>query len=42
MYLLGSSPSEGSLVSSNMSIEILPSSEFSKFHRTVNVNDKIM
>ena len=44
MYLLhvGSSPSEDSLVSSNMSTEILPSSEFSKFHRTVTVNDKIM
>ena len=39
---LGSSPSEDSLFSSNMSIEILPSSEFSKFHCAVTVNDKIM
>ena len=42
MFILGSSPSEDSLFSSNMSIEILPSSEFSKFHRTVTVNDIIM
>ena len=42
MYLLGSSPSEDSLFSSNMSIEILPSSEFSKFCCTVNINHKMM